>query len=109
MREALMRTPLILACSIMVNPMTAATLFAKPDPDTRQFLKQAEFFLFLASSIELEGEITTPLDLDTVHLNKANMGEIIFEEQTPGRNDRDHINQDKPKSDSTLKIREKQS
>lgn len=56
----------------MVNPGFIAMTFASPEPASEPgILAQAEFFLFLAESIEQDNELTTPVDLEEALLPRA--------------------------------------
>ena len=71
--------------SIMVSVMTSPIAFADT-PSTgltsqNKLLKQAEFFLFLANSVELDNKLMTPVDIaDMEYPNKEDtFGDIETE------------------------------
>jgi len=58
----------------MVNLMLAAHAYAEPNieeakANDARYLNQAEFFMFLANSIESEDGFTTALDLESLELD----------------------------------------
>ena len=62
--------------SIMVSTMISPHVYAvEGHPNADDDLKQLEFFLFLANSIELDGELTTLADLETLPGEAAELTE----------------------------------
>jgi len=57
--------------SMMTSPIAFADSTSTELANQSQLLKQAEFFLFLANSIELDNKLTTPIDIaDLENLEK---------------------------------------
>jgi len=50
--------------SVMTSPIAVADTSSTELTSQSQLLKQAEFFLFLANSVELDNKLTTPVDME---------------------------------------------
>jgi len=49
--------------SVMTSPIVFADTSSTELTSQKQVFKKAEFFLFLANSVELDNKLTTPIDI----------------------------------------------